>query len=72
MSIAIFVEFIPMWYITQNIDVPTAVNHNKALLVSSIYTTYFGRANHSEVFKNTRLQNPKENAHINCLYKINQ
>jgi len=53
MSRAVFVEFIPLWYITPNIDVPTAVNHNKALLVSSVYATYFRRANHSEAFKNT-------------------
>jgi len=53
MSRAIFVESIPLWYIAPNIDIPTAVNYNKALLVSSIYATCFGRANHSEAFKNT-------------------
>jgi len=50
-SRAIFVEFIPLWYITPSISIPTAVNHDKALLVSSLFPTYFGRANHSEAFK---------------------
>ena len=41
-----FVEFIPLWCIISNIDIRTAVNRNKVLLVSSVYATCFGRADY--------------------------
>ena len=34
-----------------NIDISTAVSHNKVLSVSSTYVTCFGRAEHTQVFK---------------------
>ena len=46
-----FVEFIPVRYIVSNIDTRTDVNHNKILLVKSIYATCFGRADHPQAFK---------------------
>ena len=32
-------------------DIRTAVNHNKVLLISSIYATCFGRTDHPQAFK---------------------
>ena len=43
-----------------------AVNHNKALLVSSKYTTCFGRADHSQAFKYVTL-NPQNKIYIYIL-----
>jgi hypothetical protein len=43
-----FVEFFPA---VLNTDISAAVNHNKILLVSSIFATFFGRTGHPQAFK---------------------
>ena len=43
-----FVEFIPLWYIKSKL---TYVNHNKVVLVSSIYATSFGRVDRPQALK---------------------
>jgi hypothetical protein len=49
---SISADFIPFRHITSNIDMRTNVSHNKLLLLSSIYATCFGRADHPLAFKN--------------------
>ena len=45
------VKFTPLCYIASTIDKPTAINHNKALLVLSVHATCFDQADHPQAFK---------------------